>query len=260
MKTFIIDVDGTLASQSRDAVAPIDLAAIQEEKKKGNRVIICTGRSIYETRHILESINHDDILVSTNGGLSVKGDVLYAHKYMDSEQSAAILQVVNTEKMNGYVISSEVSNGKFTEYFDDAKTFQRRKNSEFVELTVYAKTKEQKDGWIEILKKNVGDKLVVKNSGETIIEIVSKNVNKGNSLKELDDKKLLGDFLVYIGDSENDLQAFDFVQKKKGVAVAMGNAFEEVKKKADYVTDDVDHGGVAKAIEWVNTNYPKQNM
>jgi len=47
------------------------------------------------------------------------------------------------------------------------------------------------------------------------------------------------------GDGGNDKQMLGHVQ----IGVAMGNANEELKATADYVTDDVDHDGIAKALK-----------
>lgn len=47
------------------------------------------------------------------------------------------------------------------------------------------------------------------------------------------------------GDGGNDIQMLEHV----AIAVAMGNADDEVKKIADYVTDDVDHDGIMKALQ-----------
>lgn len=47
------------------------------------------------------------------------------------------------------------------------------------------------------------------------------------------------------GDANNDLTML----KAAGFAVAMGNATEQVKESADYITDTNDEDGVAKAIE-----------
>ena len=47
------------------------------------------------------------------------------------------------------------------------------------------------------------------------------------------------------GDSENDLALFGEVD----VAVAMGNAIPEVKRRATYVTDSVSADGVATGLE-----------
>ena len=46
------------------------------------------------------------------------------------------------------------------------------------------------------------------------------------------------------GDGENDIQMLKFA----GVGIAMGNADDEVKAAADYVTDSVDENGIEKAL------------
>jgi hydroxymethylpyrimidine pyrophosphatase-like HAD family hydrolase len=48
-----------------------------------------------------------------------------------------------------------------------------------------------------------------------------------------------------IGDGENDVPLLS----RAGLAVAMGNAPDELKAVADYVTLDIDHNGVAAAID-----------
>ena len=48
-----------------------------------------------------------------------------------------------------------------------------------------------------------------------------------------------------IGDHNNDIELL----QSGGVKVAMGNATDELKAIADYVTDTVDNDGFAKAIE-----------
>ena len=50
--------------------------------------------------------------------------------------------------------------------------------------------------------------------------------------------------IMAIGDGANDISLLSSV----GLAIAMGNAPDEVKAVADYVTLDVDHSGVAAAI------------
>ena len=46
------------------------------------------------------------------------------------------------------------------------------------------------------------------------------------------------------GDGGNDMAMLRFA----GIGVAMGNANDEVKAVADYVTDGVDHDGVMNAL------------
>ena len=47
-----------------------------------------------------------------------------------------------------------------------------------------------------------------------------------------------------IGDGENDIGMISYA----GIGVAMGNASDEVKNAADYVTDTVDEDGLANAL------------
>jgi hypothetical protein len=51
--------------------------------------------------------------------------------------------------------------------------------------------------------------------------------------------------IVAIGDGTNDIPLLSLV----GLAIAMQNAPDEVKAVAHYVTLDVDHSGLAAAIE-----------
>lgn len=48
-----------------------------------------------------------------------------------------------------------------------------------------------------------------------------------------------------IGDASNDISLMNAVD----VGIAMGNAPDFLKEKADYVTDSIDHDGVVTALE-----------
>ena len=77
------------------------------------------------------------------------------------------------------------------------------------------------------------------------INIVAPGVSKGKALE------VLASYLsiplaevVAIGDGANDISLL----AKAGLAIAMENAVDELKEVADYVTPDVEHSGVAQAI------------
>ncbi|BFU26459.1 haloacid dehalogenase family hydrolase, putative [Entamoeba histolytica HM-1:IMSS-B] len=251
--TFILDVDGTLASSKRNAVSEIDKKVILEEKEKGNRIIIATGRSIHETKHILEAIQFNDILISSNGALSLQDNKILNYMPMNASQAKIIIQICKEQNLNACVVSCIKTNDMFKELFSEIKEYQPTEGEEFLDIVLYAKNSQEKEQWIELLQKNVGNELIVKNSGDVIIEVFNKDLNKGMTLQRLYEMNLLGEGkrIVYVGDSDNDIQALQFVRKIGGIAVAMGNAFERVKKEATYVTTDVDNNGVANAIHWV---------
>ncbi len=77
------------------------------------------------------------------------------------------------------------------------------------------------------------------------INIVAPGVSKGKALE------VLASYLsiplaevVAIGDGANDISLL----AKAGLAIAMENAVDELKAVADYITPDVEHNGVARAI------------
>lgn len=51
---------------------------------------------------------------------------------------------------------------------------------------------------------------------------------------------------MVFGDQGNDISMFLNPSFKK---VAMGNAIEMIKDNADYITEDNDHDGIAKALK-----------
>ena len=63
--------------------------------------------------------------------------------------------------------------------------------------------------------------------------------------EKMTEQQMLSDMtLMAFGDGGNDV----LMLKHVGIGVAMGNAEDEVKRAADYVTDSVDEDGVEKAL------------
>ena len=81
---------------------------------------------------------------------------------------------------------------------------------------------------------------------ETALEASPKGITKASGLLELCDfLKIDIAETVAVGDAPNDLE----VLRTAGVAAVMGNATDEIKKFADFITDDNDHDGVIKVVE-----------
>jgi hydroxymethylpyrimidine pyrophosphatase-like HAD family hydrolase len=79
-----------------------------------------------------------------------------------------------------------------------------------------------------------------------IIEFLHPAVSKGNALKAIAaDLGIASQEVVAIGDNHNDIGMIRFA----GLGVAMGNAHDEVKAAADFVTLSNAEEGVARVIE-----------
>jgi len=83
-------------------------------------------------------------------------------------------------------------------------------------------------------------------SDKGLLDIMAAGTNKGTAVAEV--RQLLGlekDQVCVFGDYINDLAMFDEAR----LTVAMGNAHNELKSKALFVTDTNDRAGVARALE-----------
>lgn len=79
-----------------------------------------------------------------------------------------------------------------------------------------------------------------------LVEIMNKNTNKGYAISQMADK--LGykmEEVMAIGNEKNDIPMLEAA----GFAVAMGNAVDELKKHADYITKSNLKSGVGYAID-----------
>ena len=82
--------------------------------------------------------------------------------------------------------------------------------------------------------------------GSKYVEIFAKNTSKGTALNALASRLgIAKEEIACIGDSANDLPMFEAA----GLKIAMGNAVQELKKKADIVAYSNHIDGAAKVIE-----------
>src|SRR3712207_9057504 len=96
---------------------------------------------------------------------------------------------------------------------------------------------------------------VVSSLGDNF-EIMNKGVSKGRGVQELAEfYGLTKDEVICIGDGENDLSMIEYA----GLGIAMGNAPNFIKEKANYITDTNDNDGVAKAIEKLDRKSTRLN-
>ena len=105
-------------------------------------------------------------------------------------------------------------------------------------------TKKSSDVLMPILDEKLGSVINSYRSNDTLIEIAPKTVSKLTAIKQLlKPEETLADVLAF-GDNYNDLDMLDYC----GIGVAVGNARDEVKKIADFVTSNNTQNGVAQFV------------
>jgi hydroxymethylpyrimidine pyrophosphatase-like HAD family hydrolase len=96
------------------------------------------------------------------------------------------------------------------------------------------------------MKEVCGDDAYVTRSNPEFVEMLSPKVDKGLALTLVASELGIAiEDVLAIGDSYNDLPLL----RTAGFGVAMGSGPPELKAEADAVVGDVEHDGVAEAIE-----------
>lgn len=121
---------------------------------------------------------------------------------------------------------------------------------DFVKITVF----DPKLRCFESVKslQSFSDRAYIVASEAAWIDISNHNVHKGTTVNELQKRlHVTKAETIAFGDGFNDLELF----AQAGISFAMANAFDEVKARADFVTNSNDENGVLRTIEKLLTTF-----
>lgn len=265
-KIFATDLDGTLlkpGSKLDDSVKN----AIKKLKDNDFNIIGVSGRVQSSIRYFMKELGIDYYIIGNNGAIITdKDDNIIYNMSLSKENLKNIFKIANKynidirmygkdtyyagelkpEQVNHLKISDNQYSVKF-EVKNDFQEFILDNEINIFKILLNTSQELYEKFYDEILKLN---SLYITRSGEKNIDISSKGVNKYNALKYLIEN-IYGedeDVILYtIGDYYNDIEMI----KNSDFGIAMGNACDELKNVADYVTDDVDNNGFEKAVDYI---------
>lgn len=272
IKLVALDLDGTLFDNS-SRISERNLAAIRSITDKGIHVVISTGRPF-------EGIPFDQIKgTEINYAITANGSGIYEistgkclyENAMDEELVTPILNFLLTRDIHmdafiggkGYTPVQCVETAQKLTVPSSIKKYiitTRTRLDNILQFIHENQLKVQKmtlnfypaaDG--TLIDRETVRKFLVSNPSITTVcggynnlEFTRADANKGVGLRKL--AEILGvdpDATMAIGDTENDLAIIEAA----GIGIAMGNATDAVKARADYVTTTNTKDGVAAAIE-----------
>jgi Cof subfamily protein (haloacid dehalogenase superfamily) len=263
-KLLVIDIDGTLITRSGD-ISPQNRAALALARNSGMQVSLSTGRSLKSSLRIIDQLSLDNYHIFFDGAL-VRSPEAGEEIYAQPIDKAVVRQMI--EFAHSHDIDLELYSA--TCYFAERETWSTEARRQFfgIEPTMgdFAKlweqeriikggltvTTPQEEAKAESLGHHFADGLhfsQVKTPtfpDVTFINILAPDVSKGKALEAL--ASHLGVSLaevMAVGDGKNDISLLS----KAGLAIAMGNAHDELKKVADHITLDVEEHGLAAAIK-----------
>ena len=262
VKLLILDLDGTLLTSDK-RIADCDKKAITRALDSGVEITIFTGRNFHSALPYIEELGVEVPVVFQNGALvydfSKKESVLeirldgdMARTVVDRAKKENVYAVVYTDffSRKDMLVESDYE-GPFKAYFESNSWRITRVDDlkKAVPETVVEVALIGHEDSISSVVSDLDGVSVIKGSminGESFYEIFGPNCSKGEALEfVLEYFGISREDVAFIGDGYNDVE----IMKKVGLPIAMGNAPEDVKSLARFVTSGNDECGVARAIE-----------
>ncbi len=267
VRMIVSDLDQTLLN-SDATLSPENLAAIRAAEAKGIFVTVCSGRIFSMMEAYARTLDIQGPVITTNGAAIVDGKtgkLLSSHpipkdaavkildyaRERDYDHSALTARVsyfsCNSLRIKRFERYNEIAGaGGFEEmrleYFDGRS--YTGINSDVLKMLIYQIPEEDFASLAAFLDSI--PEISYTSSDEGLLDIMAAGTNKGAAVAEV--RRSLGlekDQVCVFGDYINDLAMFDEAR----LTVAMGNAHDELKSKALFVTDTNDRAGVARALE-----------
>lgn len=254
-KIAFFDIDGTLigVDGKKHIMPESSKIALRKFRENGNLAFICSGRPI---RFIYQEFGKDmfDGYISANGTYIVYEGKCILNKTIDKITLGKLLKAFDKLQIkssfigpyNGYSFNME------REQIEDYN-FQFKGEPYLIEnwskddvdaniLDVFYRD----DMHLKECKEYFGDSLVFNTHGEHMSADISfKEFDKAYGIRYI--AKFLDipmqDTFAF-GDGYNDITMF----KTVNTGIAMGNAVEELKNVASYITDDIFEDGIYKAM------------
>lgn len=251
IKAIFLDFDDTIYSHSLGKIPESTIFAINEARKNGYLVFMCTGRAKAELEFFdISKIKFDGHIL--NNGETVY-DANFKMLYMNHfpQNLKDRFKTIFNKKEHPVMFSTpddiyiNISNDYVKECFNDVGTpapkVKEIYDDNLTMVTIFFKN--EKDKYILDDFKN-DTEITYWHSGA--VDIVPKGTSKSSGIDHtvklfnIDIKDTLA-----IGDGENDIEMI----KHCGIGVAMGNSLDIVKEKADYIAEHINEDGLYKTFK-----------
>ena len=275
MKTIFLDADGTLFHH-KGYVPESAFEAIERAQKNGHKIVLCTGRQKTEIYGGMETIPYDAMIVGSGSCVIVndeivfdegfdKDDLQYVIQYLNKHEIPATFE--STHKIYGTKKTvEELENLKkiWCGHLDEdeyekhgvvlmANQVELVDEEELIHLPINKISFMETDLPFTFINKDLSERFHLVRAtftpfGEDGGEIMNKKHSKASGIDIIQKTMNLDpkDF-ISVGDGDNDLAMFD----KCAFNIAMENGTEAIKKKADYITTDLENDGIYNAFKYL---------
>ena len=273
IRLILADVDGTLVTHEK-VLTERARDAVRKMGEAGIAFAITSGRPPRGMQMLIEPLQLTTPIAAFNGGLFVRNDLsVIEQRVLGREVVEATVEIITAGKLDVWIYRGNdwfvhERHGPHVDREEWTVKFPPTVVSDFSDkLDDVAKIVGVSDDLEAVARceKAVRDKFAgdvlcrqsdhgcqshpavsAARSQPYYLDVTHPDANKGSVVATL--SRMLGipaDQIGTIGDMPNDVPMFE----KSGFSIAMGQASDEVKKAATYVTDSCDEEGFAKAME-----------
>ena len=259
IKMIVCDVDNTIIPSGYDAMSRRTANVFKKAMDKGIRVVLNTGRHY---TFLQESLFDDlplDLIGTINGACVVKrdGTIVESHQMSEANMNTITDICIAHDIGLGFKFADAIVTYANHDKFVDGYVGKDSPNYHKVINDTKNRIYHEKHGY-PLGTFLIGDETIIEPFNQIIpdlkcawsykdgYDVFLKSVNKATSIERiLKEYDLKWENVIGFGDAGNDTA---FIEKS-GIGVAMGNATDAVKARADYVTTTNTKDGVAAAIE-----------
>ncbi|WP_145524918.1 Cof-type HAD-IIB family hydrolase [Yersinia vastinensis] len=261
-KLLALDLDGTLLNKENEISAQ-NISAIKQVINWNTIVVLCSARPVHAMAAVIHNTELEHIIryyVSFNGAwvydkaenkdlhfiplsaydlkmmTSLLAENKFPHHFFTRDK------IISTSNhINEYTkYESELFNMEI-EISDVVNTVQR---NDIVKVSIVGST-DFINGVVNKIDRKFHQHFSLSKTSHHYYEMMAQGISKGSALNYLcRHLNITAQSVVSMGDQENDISMFQF----SAVGVAMGNASDFVKSRADRVSLDNNQHGVAFAI------------
>lgn len=252
IKAIFFDIDGTILSHKTKTVPDSTQKALHLLREKGIYTFIATGRHISEMKDLpIQNLEFE-------GFITLNGQYCYNHQEViydlpiHQDDIKNILQklekqpfpciFVENEQMyiNYHNQAVQIVQDAISTALPEINNLYRGLTHPIYQVIPYDVTIHQEDEIMQCMPHCKRTRW-----HDLAIDIIPQSGGKQNGIKKvLEYYHINQNETMAFGDGQNDIDMFTYVR----LAIAMGNASDEVKKYADDVTDDIDQNGIMNAL------------
>ena len=253
IKAIFFDIDGTLLSFKTHVVPPSTIEAFSKLKKQGIKLFIATGRALGEINN-LDDLTFDGY-ISMNGAYCVNSTYEVIHKdAIPSEDIDALIRYLEEEEQFPCIATTAENNvvnclneqmlalSRLVDLpLPQIKNFREIDKDHIFQLALFVDQQKETE-----IMQNVLVHCQSSRWHHSFADANKMGVSKQSGIdRMLEYHGIQLSETMAFGDGGNDISMLQHV----AIGVAMGNADENVKSVADYVTDSVDDDGIMKALQ-----------